>query len=73
MARERPVIAYPLSETGGRRVPIDEEILGTAHSLHDLTVFLQQAGLEGRDDLDVVGSELIEWRDGGPRCGSTRR
>ncbi len=66
MANERPVTVYPPSEAGGRRVRIDGETLGTAYSLHDLTVFLQNAGLEGWDDLDVAGTSLIEWRGGGP-------
>jgi hypothetical protein len=63
---ERPVVVYPPSEGGGRRVRVDGAILGTAYSLHDLTVFLERAGLEGWDDLDVAGSGLIEWRGGGP-------
>lgn len=66
MATDRPVIVYPPSEMGGRRVRVDGQILGTAYSLHDLTVFLQHAGLEGWDDLDVAGTDLIEWRGGGP-------
>ncbi|WP_308310566.1 hypothetical protein [Streptomyces sp. G3] len=53
MTSAKPVIVYPPSDTGGRRVRIDGEILGTAFSLHDLTVFLQHARLEGRDDLDL--------------------
>lgn len=45
---------------------VDGKILGTAYSLHDLSVFLEHAGLEGWDELDVVASGLIEWRGGGP-------
>ncbi|MFI9648832.1 hypothetical protein ACIHAA_21320 [Streptomyces sp. NPDC052040] len=46
---------------------MDSVILGTAYSLHDLTVFLERAGLEGWDELDVAAAEgLIEWRGGGP-------
>ncbi|WP_328826898.1 hypothetical protein [Streptomyces ureilyticus] len=45
---------------------IDDRILGTAYSLHDLTVFLQNAGLTGGDELDVAESGLIEWHEGGP-------
>ncbi|MEU9213891.1 hypothetical protein AB0D27_39865 [Streptomyces sp. NPDC048415] len=63
---ELRVIVYPPSETGGRRVCIDDRILGTAYSLHDLTVFLQNAGLTGWDELDVAESSLIEWHEGGP-------
>lgn len=63
---ERSVIVYPPSEAGGRQVRIDDRIIGTAYSLHDLTVFLQNAGLTGWDELDVVESGLIEWHEGGP-------
>ncbi|MCZ1002983.1 hypothetical protein O1M63_41385 [Streptomyces mirabilis] len=59
-------MVYPPSGTGGRRVCIDDRMLGTAYSLHDLTVFLQNAGLTGRDELDVVESGWIEWHEGGP-------
>ncbi|MEU0784086.1 hypothetical protein ABZ341_21210 [Streptomyces sp. NPDC006173] len=60
-ARDR----VPPAEGGGRRVQVDTAVLGTAYSLHDLTAFLQEAGLQNWDDLDVVGSDLIEWRGGG--------
>ncbi|WP_426568121.1 hypothetical protein [Streptomyces canus] len=60
------VIVYPPTETGGRRVQVDEKTLGTAFSLHDLAVFLERAGLEGWDELDVAASDLIEWLGGGP-------
>ncbi|MFI1701982.1 hypothetical protein ACH419_39380 [Streptomyces bobili] len=60
------VIVYPPTETGGRRVRVDGTILGMAFSLHDLTVFLERAGLEGYDELDVAGWDRIEWRGGGP-------
>ncbi|MFJ6559995.1 hypothetical protein ACIQMV_08955 [Streptomyces sp. NPDC091412] len=60
------VIVDPPAEGGGRRVRADGTTLGTAYSLHDLTVFLQHAGLEGWDELDVAGTDLIEWRGGGP-------
>ncbi|MEU6070722.1 MULTISPECIES: hypothetical protein [Streptomyces] len=63
---ERRVIVYPPSEAGGRRVGIDDRVLGVAYSLHDLTVFLQNAGLTGWDELDVLESDLIEWHEGGP-------
>ncbi|MEV8042434.1 hypothetical protein AB0P02_01135 [Streptomyces griseoluteus] len=60
------VVVYPPKEAGGRPVLIADVRVGTAFSLHDLTVFLQAAGLEGWDDLDVAGWEHIEWRGGGP-------
>ncbi|MGQ5653207.1 hypothetical protein ACWDWT_11640 [Streptomyces sp. NPDC003343] len=42
MARRR-VIVYPPAGTAGRRVRVDGAILGTAYSLHDLSVFAVQA------------------------------
>ncbi|MFB8772123.1 hypothetical protein [Streptomyces broussonetiae] len=66
MASDRPVVVYPPDETGGRRVRVDGEILGLAYSVRDVAAFLQEAGLQSFDDLDVVRSGLIEWRGGGP-------
>ncbi|WP_371642033.1 hypothetical protein [Streptomyces mirabilis] len=60
------VIVCPPSAAGGRQVRVDDRLTGTAHSLHDLTVLLQNAGLTGWDELDVVESGLIEWHEGGP-------
>ncbi|AWT41233.1 MULTISPECIES: hypothetical protein [Streptomyces] len=70
---EHRVIVSPPSPTGGRRVRIDDRILGTAYSLHDLTVFLQNAGLTGWDELDVLESDLIEWHEGGPEVWGPER
>ncbi len=48
MPGEPHVIVYPPSPVdGGRQVRINGEILGFAHSLRGLTVFLQRSGLEG--------------------------
>jgi len=63
---ERRVIVDPPGEGGGRPVRIDDQALGTAFSLHDLSVFLQRAGMEDVDELDVVMSPLVEWHGGGP-------
>jgi hypothetical protein len=60
-----PVIVYPPSPTGGRRVRADGEILGLARSLRDVAEFLRRAGLELDEDA-VAESPLIEWRGGGP-------
>lgn len=60
------VIVYPPDEEGGRRVRVDGTILGRATSLRDIVAFLQTAGLQGIDDLDVAGMSGIEWRGGGP-------
>ncbi|MFE1852158.1 hypothetical protein [Streptomyces sp. NPDC059489] len=72
MARCR-VIVYPPTKTGGRRVCVGGCILGTAYSLHDLSVFLCRASITGLTDVDLVAedpiedaSELIDWRGGGP-------
>jgi hypothetical protein len=60
-------------EHGDREVPVDATALGIAYSVHDLTVFLQGAGLVGLDEVDVADSDLIEWHGGGPTCGQRHR
>jgi hypothetical protein len=65
MDAPKPVVVYPPSRGGGRRVRADGEILGTAYSLADLVEFLRRAGLEGLDEADVAASPLVEWRGGG--------
>ncbi|MDT0409927.1 MULTISPECIES: hypothetical protein [Streptomyces] len=66
MAAHLPIVVYPPSPTGGRRVRVDGEILGLAHGLGDVAEFLRRAGLEGIDETDVARSLVIEWRGGGP-------
>jgi hypothetical protein len=66
MASDRPVTVYPPDEEGGRRVRIDGKILGRAYSARDIAAFMQEAGLQEFDEMDVVRSALIEWRGGGP-------
>ncbi|GAA3825349.1 hypothetical protein [Streptomyces chiangmaiensis] len=63
---ERRVIVYPPLETGGRRVRVDGEILGTAYSQQELAFFLQNQGIVDRDEWSVRTCDLIEWRGGGP-------
>ncbi|MET8787461.1 hypothetical protein [Streptomyces sp. NPDC004589] len=63
---ERPIVVEAPGGSGGRSVRVGDETLGTANSLHDLTVFLQCIGLVGWDELDVAESDLIEWHGGGP-------
>ncbi|MEU1414966.1 hypothetical protein [Streptomyces sp. NPDC005731] len=63
---ERPIVVEAPGLSGGRSVRVGDETLGTANSLHDLTVFLQCIGLVGWDELDVAESDLIEWHGGGP-------
>ncbi|MEW2418043.1 hypothetical protein AB0953_30665 [Streptomyces sp. NPDC046866] len=60
-----PVIVYPPSPTGGRRVRVDGQILGLAHSLTDIVDLLRRAGLE-LSEYEAARSALIEWRGGGP-------
>ena len=61
-----PVVIYPPDEDGGRRVRIDGSIRGRAFSTRDVAAFMQEAGLQEFDEMDVVRSLLIEWRGGGP-------
>ncbi|MEU1462643.1 hypothetical protein ABZ478_20345 [Streptomyces sp. NPDC005706] len=65
MPGKRPVIVQLPSPTGGRRVRVDGEILGLAHSVRDLVEFLRRAGLEIEPE-DVADSPLIDWRGMGP-------
>lgn len=71
MSEQGRVIVYPPSPSGGRRVRVDGEILGLAYSLVDVAEFLRRAGLEGVEPEDVVRSDLIEWRGGGPLVWGT--
>ncbi|MFH8610976.1 hypothetical protein ACH4D5_26220 [Streptomyces sp. NPDC018029] len=66
MTSDRPVVVYPPDEEGGRRVRVDGQISGRAYSARDVAAFLQEAGLQDYDEMDVVRSSLIEWRGGGP-------
>ncbi|CAL9272100.1 hypothetical protein ACFW4Q_12670 [Streptomyces rochei] len=66
MTSALPVIVYPPDEEGGRRVRVDGEVLGRAYGVQDVARFLQEAGLQDWDELDVVRSALVEWRGGGP-------
>ncbi|MEU5580916.1 hypothetical protein ABZ791_30030 [Streptomyces huasconensis] len=65
MASTVPVVIYPPDGDGGRRVRVDGTILGLAYSVKDVAAFLQEAGLQEYDEMDVVRSSLIEWRGGG--------
>lgn len=61
------VVVYPPDEDGGRRVRVDGVILGRAYSVRDVARFMQEAGLPGFDEDEVVRSGRIEWRGGGAR------
>ncbi|WP_223778796.1 hypothetical protein [Streptomyces sp. 135] len=66
MASTVPVVIYPPDGDGGRRVRVDGTILGRAYSVLDVARFMQEAGLQDWDEMDVVRSGMIEWRGGGP-------
>lgn len=59
------VTVHPPSPTGGRRVRVDGEMLGVAHSVVDVAEFLRRAGLE-IDPTEVRASPWIDWRGAGP-------
>lgn len=65
MTSAQPVVIYPPAEDGGRRVRIGEHFVGIAYGLLDVAAFVQEAGLQDWDEMDVVRSALIEWRGGG--------
>jgi hypothetical protein len=66
MAGAQPIIVYPPTEDGGRRVRIDGRFIGMAYGLLDIVEFLRLTGHETADDDWVRQSETIEWRGGGP-------
>jgi hypothetical protein len=62
-----PIVVHRLSSTGGRRVTVRrqgrDEILGLAHSDHDLVVFLEAAGILDPERI-IDDPTWIEWRGG---------
>lgn len=60
------MVIYPPDEDGGRRVRVESTIVGRAFSVQDVARFIQEAGLQEFDEMDVVRSLLIQWRGGGP-------
>ncbi|WP_327669475.1 MULTISPECIES: hypothetical protein [unclassified Streptomyces] len=62
---DRPIVIYPPDEDGGRRVRVDGTILGRAFTVRDVAAFMQEAGLQEWDEMDVVRTSLIDWRGGG--------
>ncbi|MFF4247390.1 hypothetical protein ACFYY2_23400 [Streptomyces sp. NPDC001822] len=65
MSGHRPVIVYPPSSTGGRRVTVHGRIVGLAHGRGEVASLLRQAGFApGDGDIDLDQPELIEWRGG---------
>ncbi|WP_318656325.1 hypothetical protein [Streptomyces resistomycificus] len=45
---------------------VGDHFVGIAYGLLDITAYLQEAGLQDWDKMDVVRSAFIEWRGGGP-------
>ncbi|MGO4421234.1 hypothetical protein AB4Z54_21630 [Streptomyces sp. MCAF7] len=62
------MVVQPPSPTGGRRVRVDDTILGLAFGIADVWEFLRRAGMDA-DDLDLEDSDLITWRGGGLKFG----
>lgn len=62
-----PFVVHRLSPSGGRRVTMRrnerDEILGLAHSDHDLIVFLEQTGILDPEPL-LDDPVWVEWRGG---------
>ncbi|MEU2930933.1 hypothetical protein ABZ636_38940 [Streptomyces sp. NPDC007251] len=71
MAERRVIVSCP-ARPAARRTEVDDLGIGTAYSVHDLEAFLQQAGLEVVDEIDVTQSPLIEWH-GDDVLAATRR
>ncbi len=61
-----PVVVYPPTTGGGRRVRVDGAILGIARSPRELREFLRRAGMPDPDDADLTDPQLVEWRGVGP-------
>ncbi|MFF7213047.1 hypothetical protein ACFZAU_21305 [Streptomyces sp. NPDC008238] len=73
MTADCRVIVYPPSDTGGRHVRVDGEILGVAYDMRDFLEFLRRAGVNPLE-VSVTDPDLVEWRGAGPsvwRCGHT--
>ncbi|MDT9696841.1 hypothetical protein [Streptomyces sp. P17] len=66
MTSAQPIVIYPPTGDGGRRVRVNDRFVGMAYGLLDIVEFLRLAGLEDADDDWVRQSDAIEWRGGGP-------
>ncbi|MFJ9412491.1 hypothetical protein [Streptomyces sp. NPDC101393] len=64
-----PIVVHRPGASGGRRVTVRrdgrEEILGLAHSDHDLVVFLEGAGVIDPETI-LDDPQWVEWRGGEP-------
>ncbi|GHA51398.1 hypothetical protein GCM10010329_86550 [Streptomyces spiroverticillatus] len=65
MAEQPHVVVHRPRGTGGRRVTVNEQIIGVAYTDRDLAEFLRQVGLDGEYLVDS-DSPMIEWRGGNP-------
>ncbi|CCK32540.1 hypothetical protein BN159_8162 [Streptomyces davaonensis JCM 4913] len=71
MVTDQPVAVLPPAADGGRRVRIGGRYVGIAYGLLDVAAFVQEAGLQDWDEMDVVQSSLIDWQGGGPEAWGT--
>ncbi|MFJ5551835.1 hypothetical protein [Streptomyces sp. NPDC093225] len=60
------LVIYPPDEQGWRRVRYDDVAIGVAHKPSDILVFLEAAGMEDLEALDLTDPALVAWRGGGP-------
>lgn len=58
-----PIVIHRPSPTGGRRVTIQGQIAGLAHTDEDVVEFLRRAGLPDAEDL-LDQADWVEWRGG---------
>lgn len=58
-----PIVVHPPLGTGVRRVTARDQILGLAHSDHDVIEFLRRAGLEDAEQL-LDDPAWVKWRGG---------
>ncbi|MEV5788573.1 hypothetical protein [Streptomyces sp. NPDC052192] len=66
MSSDQPVVVYPPTADGGRRVRLHQGFVGMAYTFLDIAEFLRRAGMEDIEASDVRTADWIEWRDGGP-------
>ncbi|MCX5396732.1 hypothetical protein OG599_09635 [Streptomyces sp. NBC_01335] len=65
MAVHPPVIVFPPSSNGARRVTVHGRIVGLAHGRGEVAALLRTAGLvPDGEGADLDQPDLIEWRGG---------
>jgi hypothetical protein len=66
MPGHAPVIVYPPSTHGSRRVAIHGQFVGLAHGRGEVAEFVRRAGLGADGEvIDLLDAALVEWRGGG--------